>query len=282
MKQNKEKEEPVAEDVQKNPVEEQEVEAIQKAVEGIPVAEQKRKRDTEQERGPWTPKTDLGKKVFSGEIANIDEILNKGLKILEPEIVDHLLQLETELLLIGQSKGKFGGGQRRIFRQTQKKTKEGNKPKFSTLAIAGDRNGHVGIGFGKSKETVPAREKAIRNAKMNIFKIERGSGSWESEISEPHSIPFAVEGKCSSVTIKLMPAPKGKGLIVEKECAKLLELAGIKDVWSKSRGQTRNKINMILACEKALKQLSSMKINKFDKFKNMPVEAIIGEEKQNE
>ena len=81
------------------------------------------------------------------------------------EIVDILLpNLETDLLLIGQSKGKFGGGQRRVFRQTQKKTREGNKPKFSTIAIAGNKDGYVGIGYGKSKETVPAREKAFRSA----------------------------------------------------------------------------------------------------------------------
>src|SRR3972149_2943968 len=64
----------------------------------------------------WIPKTDLGKKVKSGEITNIDTILNSGKRILEPQIVDMLLpNLSEELLLIGQAKGKFGGGQRRTF-----------------------------------------------------------------------------------------------------------------------------------------------------------------------
>lgn len=209
----------------------------------------------------WNPRTDLGKKVKNKEITNIDQILNKGKVILESEIVDELLDLETELLLVGQSKGKFGGGQRRVFRQTQKKTREGNKPRFTTMAVLGDKNGHVGIGYGKSKETVPAREKAIRKAKLNLFTITRGSGSWESQSEEPHSIPFAVEGKCGSVIIKLMPAPKGTGLCIEKECAKVLEMAGIKDVWSKTYGQTKNKINLLKALEKALKKLSSTKVN---------------------
>jgi small subunit ribosomal protein S5 len=207
----------------------------------------------------WTPKTELGRKVQTGQITTIDEILESGQAILEPEIVDSLLSLESELLLIGQAKGKFGGGQRRIFRQTQKKTREGNKPKFTTMAVVGNKDGYIGIGLGKSKETVPAREKAIKNAKLNIFKIARGSGSWESDSKEPSSIPFAVEGKCGSVELKLMPAPKGKGLCVEKECAKILALAGIQDIWSKSQGQTKNKINMITACEKALKQLTKIK-----------------------
>ena len=209
----------------------------------------------------WNPKTSIGKKVKSGEITKIDEILDNGLKILEPEIVDALLpNLKTDLLLIGQSKGKFGGGQRRVFRQTQKKTSEGNKPSFATYAIVGNGNGYVGIGYGKSRETVPAREKALRNAKLNIIKIKRGCGSWQCGCGNPHSIPFNVEAKCSSSIIKIMPAPKGNGLCIEKECQKLLEIAGIKDVWSKTKGQTKVKTNLIMACFNALKQLSSMRV----------------------
>lgn len=208
----------------------------------------------------WTPKTDIGKKVVAGEITHIDQILDNGLVILESEIVDSLLNVDSDLLLVGQAKGKFGGGQRRVFRQTQKKTREGNKPKFTTMAVVGNKDGYVGIGLGKSKETVPAREKAIKNAKLNLFKISRGSGSWESNSKEASSIPYTVTGKCGSVEITLMPAPKGKGLVAEKECQKILALAGIKDVWSKTRGQTKNRINMIKALERALRKLVSTKI----------------------
>lgn len=209
----------------------------------------------------WNPKTTIGKKVKSGEITKIDEILDNGLKILEPEIVDALLpNLKTDLLLIGQSKGKFGGGQRRVFRQTQKKTSEGNKPNFAAYAIVGNGNGYVGIGYGKSRETVPAREKALRNAKLNIIKIKRGCGSWQCSCGEPHSIPFNVEAKCGSSIMKIMPAPKGKGLCIEKECKKILEIAGINDVWSKTKGQTKVKTNLVAACFEALKQLSSIRV----------------------
>lgn len=208
----------------------------------------------------WKPKTALGREVKDREITDIDEILDVSRKILESEIVDSLLTLEQDLLLIGQSKGKFGGGSRRVFRQTQKKTREGNKPKFSTLAVVGDKNGHVGLGFGKAKETVPAREKAIRKAKLNIFKLRRGCGSWQCGCGTPHSIPFSVYGKCGSVIIHIMPAPKGKGLCCEKEIAKILDLAGINDVWTKTRGQTKNKINFISACEDALRKLIRTKV----------------------
>ena len=209
----------------------------------------------------WKPKTALGKMVQDGAITDIDEIFNKGYRIMETEIVNHLLpNMEEDLLLIGQAKGKFGGGQRRIFKQTQKKTKEGNKIHFKVCAVIGNRNGFVGIGIGKSKETVPARDKAKHAARLNLIRVRRGCGSWEAGATEPNSIPFAVEGRCGSVRIKLMPAPQGKGLCIEKECAKILALAGVKDVWSKTSGQTGTKSNLIFALIDALKKLSEVKV----------------------
>ncbi|MEM4239688.1 MAG: 30S ribosomal protein S5 [Candidatus Woesearchaeota archaeon] len=209
----------------------------------------------------WQPKTSLGQKVKSGEITDIDQILDKGIKILEATVVDVLLpNMENDLLMIGQAKGKFGGGQRRVFKQTQKKTPEGNKPSFSCVAIVGNGNGYVGVGYGKSKDTVPAREKALRKAKLNIFKIARGCGSWQCGCKTPHSIPFAVEGKCGSIRIRLMPAPKGKGLCMEQETAKILRFAGIKDVWSKTDGNLRSTTNLIDAVVDALKKLNTTKI----------------------
>ena len=116
----------------------------------------------------WKPKTELGRQVKSGEIKTLDEIVHKGLRILEPEIVDFLVpDLEVDLISVGQSKGKFGGGKRSIWRQTQKKTNEGNKPSFASVAVVGDKKNFIGLGFGKARETVPARNKAIRKAKLN-------------------------------------------------------------------------------------------------------------------
>lgn len=209
----------------------------------------------------WLPKTTLGRKVKAGEITTVDQILDSGQKILEVQIVDALFPaLESDLLMIGQAKGKFGGGKRRAFRQTQKKTQEGNKPQFSTYAVVGNKDGYIGLGYGKAKETVPAREKAFRNAKINLFKIRRGCGSWECNCQTPHTVPFKVTGKCGSVEVTFIPAPKGTGLCVEKECAKILGLAGIQDVWGKVRGQARTKMNTIKACEIALKALVEAKV----------------------
>lgn len=215
----------------------------------------------------WTPKTELGRKVKSGEISDLRQILDKGVRILDEKVVDALVpDLEDDLLLIGQAKGKFGGGQRRIFKQTQKKTKEGNVPSFTSMAAVGNKNGFVGLGLGKSKETVPAREKAIRQAKLNMIYVPRGSGSWQSTVPDQNSIPFKVSGKCGSCEITLFPAPVGTGLIVEKECAKLLRLAGIKDVRSVTRGQTKVKTNLLKACFEALRSISDMKVSPAQKM----------------
>ena len=208
----------------------------------------------------WVPKTKIGKLIKSGEIKSIDVVLDSGLPIQETQIVDMLVpNMQSDLLSVGQSKGKFGGGKRSIWRQTQKKTAEGNKPSFATLSIIGNRDGYFGIGFGKAKETVPAREKALRNAKLGLVKIVRGCGSWTCGCGSPHSIPFKVEGRSGSVRIKLMPAPRGTGLIVERELKKILSLAGIKDIYSKTFGQTRTKLNLIYACYNALRKLNEVK-----------------------
>ncbi|MBS3143729.1 30S ribosomal protein S5 [Candidatus Woesearchaeota archaeon] len=219
------------------------------------------KREKEFQKEKWIPKTELGRKVKAGEITDINEIFDKGYKILESEITDYLVpNLESELLSIGQSKGKFGGGKRSIWKQTQKKTKEGNKMKFSTLVIVGNKNGYVGMGIGESKETMPAREKALKRAKVNLIRIKRGCGSWESGGKNSYSIPFEVRGKSGSSQIRLIPAPKGTGLCVENECKKILRMAGIKDIHSKSKN-VKTKLNLIKACFNSLRKLSEVRVD---------------------
>jgi len=211
--------------------------------------------------GEWIPKTRLGKMVKAGEIKSLDEILTRGWRIMEPEIVDHLLpDLEVDFVLIGQAKGKFGGGQRRPFMRTQKKVREGARNKYTYLAVVGNRNGYIGIGKGSSRESLVARQRAIANAKKNIIKIRRGCGDWECGCRSPHSLPFVVEGKSGSVRVILKPAPRGTGLVLPDEGKKILALAGIKDAWSQSFGQTRTRINYAYAIFNALKKTIQMKI----------------------
>ena len=216
----------------------------------------KEKKDTrgKKDMGSWVPKTKVGVLVKERKIKNIDEILEKY-KILEEGVVDFLLELKSDLLNIGQSKGKFGGGKRRVWRQTQRKSAEGNIPTFSCLAVVGDEAGHVGIGLGKGKETLPAKEKALRKAKIDIIKVKRGCGSFDCSCNEEHSIPHKVEGKCGSSRVILIPAPQGTGLVIGNECKRILKLAGIKDIYSKTFGQTRTTINVAKACIEALSKL---------------------------
>lgn len=216
----------------------------------------------EEEERIWEPKTKLGKKTKSGEIESIDEILDRGLYIREAKIVDHLLpNLKQEFVPIGQRKGKFGGGQRTLYKSTIKKTEEGNVMKFITMAIVGNKDGYVGLGLGASKETVPSREKAVRNAKKNIIKVRRGCGSWECGCGDPHSIPFEAKGRTGSVRVHLKPAPKGIGLCIADACKGLLKLAGIEDIWSKTLGQTGTRVNVVKACFDALKNLARTKVS---------------------
>jgi small subunit ribosomal protein S5 len=207
----------------------------------------------------WVPKTQLGRDVKEKKIKTLDEVLDYGKKVLEEQIIDLLVTLDSDLLLIGQAKGKFGGGKRRAWRQTQKKTMEGNVVTFASMAIVGDRKGHVGVGYGKSKETLPARAKALRLAKLSMIRVTRGFESPEAPGSIPHTVPFAVEGKCGSVRIKLLPAPRGTGLVIGDEGKKILKLAGIQDVYAVTKGQTRTTFNLAKAIIDALSKTNRMK-----------------------
>ncbi len=250
----------------------EEVIKLEKELESVPdeekpvilnaVEEVRSDADAERQRvvDTWLPKTKLGSLVKARQEKDIDKLLASGRKILEPEIIDALVPLESDLLLIGQAKGKFGGGKRRAWRQTQKKTMEGNVVTFSCMAVVGDRNGHIGIGLGKAKETLPSRTKAIRQAKLNLIKIKRGYESKEQGTTDPHTVPFIIEGKCGSVRIKLIPAARGTGLVVGNEIKKILRLAGIKDVYGVSRGQTRTTFNVAKACIDALTKTNEMKL----------------------
>lgn len=204
----------------------------------------------------WVPKTSLGKKVMRGEVTDMDEILDKGIKIREPEIVDTLVSnLENELVLIGGRPGKGGGIERTPVRITAKMHRSGRRFGLKSFAIVGNKDGIVGIGKGGGEDSRSAIGNAIEKAKLNVIKVPRGCGSWECGCGEPHSIPFKTEGKSGSVRVILMPAPKGIGLAIDDESKKILRLAGIKDVWSQTFGDTGTRFNLIKAVFNALKNL---------------------------
>ncbi len=193
----------------------------------------------------WSPSTRLGRLVAEGKIKSIDEAIASGLPIKEPEIVDILLpDLEDEVLEINL---------------VQRMTDSGRRLKFRVTAVVGNRNGYVGIGVGKASQVAPAIQKAIRNAKINVFKVNMGCGSWECGCGGDHSIPAKVSGSAGSVRVTLIPGPKGLGLVAGDVAKKVLELAGVKDVWTFARGQTKTTINFAKATFEALKQTVYLK-----------------------
>ena len=193
----------------------------------------------------WVPKTRTGKLIQSGDIASLEDIYTKNLPILEPEIVDVLVpDIKEEVLNI---------------KAVQRTTDSGRKRSFLVTAAVGNKKGYVGVGTGRGLNVRPAIEKAVENAKLNILSVTMGCGSWECGCGLGHSVPYKTEGKCGSVRITLIPAPKGTGIVAGGTTKKVLELAGIKDVWTKSRGDSRTVFNAAMATLNALRNIRRQK-----------------------
>jgi small subunit ribosomal protein S5 len=234
---------------------------IEKEVLEVKPTEEIEEVKIKEELESWVPKTSLGKSVMKGQTTDINKILDEGIKIREPEIVDMLIpNLQSELAFIGGRPGKGGGIERTPLRISAKMHRSGRRYTSTAFAIVGNQDGIIGIGKGRGKESREAINKAIRNAKLNIIKIPRGCGSWECECGQPHSIPFKTEGKSGSVRITLLPAPKGIGLAVDDETKKILKLAGIKDIWGNTLGDTGTRMNLIQAVNQALMNLHHYRI----------------------
>lgn len=220
-------------------------------------------REEKEELLAWIPKTNLGKDVMKGKITDIGKILDEGIRIREPEIVDFLVpNMESELIFIGGRPGKGGGIERTPVRFSAKMHKSGRRYTCTAFAVVGNKDGILGIGKGRAKESRGAINKAIKQAKLSLIKVRRGCGSWECGCGGPHSIPFKSEGKSGSVRVTLMPAPRGIGLAVDDETKKVLTLAGISDVWAKTLGNTGTRINLITAVFNALKNLHKYRTGK--------------------
>ena len=194
--------------------------------------------------GAWEPKSVVGKMVKSGEITTLEQIIEMGRPVIEPEIIDTLIpELDGETLRIST---------------TQRVTDSGKRMKFRVVMVIGDRKGHVGVGVGKSEEIKPAMEYAVREAKKNMIAVSTGCGSWECRCSLKHSVRMKTVGKEGSTIIKLKPAPKGIGLAGNDVVKKVLGMAGVQDVWSSMSGG-RNVYNMAMATIHALDKLNTMK-----------------------
>lgn len=123
--------------------------------------------------------------------------------------------------------------------------KGGRKLRFRATVAIGNRKGKVGIGIGKSNEVTGAIQKAISKAKKNLIKVPLDGSTI------PHNIKF----KFKAAKLLLLPAVPGTGLIAGGTIRKVLELAGVKDILSKSFGTT-NKVNCSKVAFLALQHLT--------------------------
>lgn len=132
-------------------------------------------------------------------------------------------------------------------KRVTKVVKGGRNFRFTALVVVGDRNGHVGAGLGKAAEIPEAIRKGKEDAMKNLVNVA---------LDENNSIPHDFVGNFGSASVLLKKAPKGTGVIAGGPARAVIELAGIKNIYTKSLG-SNNKQNVVLATIDGLKNIKS-------------------------
>merc|ERR1719433_586963 len=195
------------------------------------------------EEKEWVPVTKLGRLVKDNKIDSIEDIYLHSLPIKEYQIIDQFFApgtLKDEVMKI---------------HPVQKMTSAGQRNRFVCYVLVGDTNGHIGLGAKCAKEVATAIRGGIIAAKMQLIPVRRGY--WGNRIGFPHTVPMKVNGKCGSVRVRLIPAPRGSSVVGSPVLKKMLQFAGIADCFSCSCGHTRTKGNFAKATFEALRHTSA-------------------------
>ena len=149
-------------------------------------------------------------------------------------------------------------------KRVSKTVKGGRNMRFTALVVVGDGNGHVGTGMGKAAEIPEAIRKAKEDAMKKVVTVP---------MDENNSIPHDYIGKFGSATVMLKRAPEGTGVIAGGPARAVMEMAGIKNIRTKSLG-SNNKQNVVLAAIEGLKSLKTPE--EVAKLRGKSVDEILG------
>ena len=149
-------------------------------------------------------------------------------------------------------------------KRVSKTVKGGRNMRFTALVVVGDGNGHVGAGMGKAAEIPEAIRKAKEDAMKKVVTVP---------MDENNSIPHDYIGKFGSATVMLKRAPEGTGVIAGGPARAVMEMAGIKNIRTKSLG-SNNKQNVVLAAIEGLKSLKTPE--EVAKLRGKSVDEILG------
>ncbi len=184
--------------------------------------------------------TKLGRLVKEGKIKSLEEIFLYSMPIKEYQIVDYFFpptagKLKDEVMNI---------------KPVQKQSSAGQRTRFKAYVAVGDFDGHIGLGKKCSSEVATAIRGALIMAKMNLIPIRRGY--WGKNSGAPHTIPMKLSGSSGSVSVRLIPAPRGTGIVAAPASKKILAMAGLEDCYSTTRGHSRTTGNFITAVFNAI------------------------------